>query len=237
MKTVKDVINYLAESYKDEEDVEDVKPKLNGKEIINEEPPEEGKEVKEYRYATSEDLLSLADVREPGENRDTNFTIEQKEEKEEEEVPEEVPAGGEAGAETVDTAVEEIPAGDEMGDVGGDMGIGAGDEMGGMGGMGMGEEDENVAKTSSEVGRAYELKKINSRLASLDLFLSTTLDPKLTKVKELVSKAIDMFNTIISNFNLYKDKIDEIIIDYYKFLTKTYSFLTDYYKTKDKEGK
>jgi len=103
--------------------------------------------------------------------------------------------------------------------------------MGGIGGMPM---EPNKPQTSSDVGRIYELKKIHSRLNAIDSYLGTMLDTNLEKIKSYVTKTIDMFNTVISNFDLFKEKIDDIIIQFYSFLQEIYAFLRDYFKDKDK---
>lgn len=115
-----------------------------------------------------------------------------------------------------------------------DMGAtGAGMDNMGMGGLGMPEEEPKEPK---ELGRTYELKKIYTRLVSIESYLSTSSDESLIKLRNYVSKAIELFRLVISNIESYKDKIDDIIVTYYKFLKLVYDLLKNYYKKKEKSG-
>jgi hypothetical protein len=58
--------------------------------------------------------------------------------------------------------------------------------------------------TTSQIGKVYELKKIYSRLSSVESFLSRTTDDKILEIRKMVSKAIDLFELVISNFEQYK---------------------------------
>jgi hypothetical protein len=110
--------------------------------------------------------------------------------------------------------------------------------MGGMGGM-----DPNMGMggfTSSEIGRIYELKKIYSRLMTIEAFLGEETNEDMIKLRSYVSKAIDLFETLIANIQAYKDQLDEIIVNYYKFVQQVFSEIRTYYKAKslkDKEVK
>ena len=84
-----------------------------------------------------------------------------------------------------------------------------------------------------EVGRIYELKKIYSRLVSMQSYLSGTTDPNLIKLTNYVSNSMDLFRTLISNIALYKDRLDEIIITFYKVVNNVYQILSKYYKDKN----
>jgi len=103
-----------------------------------------------------------------------------------------------------------------------------------MAGMGMGEEPQ---KTSEEVGRIFELKKIYSRLLSIESQLSFSSDIILQKLRKFVSDAIELFELLISNVNAYKKEIDEIIIMYYDFLQEIFEILKKYYKNKQHDDK
>lgn len=104
-------------------------------------------------------------------------------------------------------------------------------------GMGMmGIEKEEPLETS-EVGRIYELKKIYSRLASIESYLSLSSDTILLKLRNFVSQALDLFETLISNIESYKDDLDDIIVMFYKFLSIVYTLLKQYYEIKKSEEK
>jgi len=156
-------------------------------------------------------------------------------EEEEEEIPTEVPEpdlttpeieGGE------EAAVEDpaMAGGEEdMGDMGAEAGMG--DEMGGMPG-----EEKEEPLTPGQIGRVYELKKIYTRLSALENMLQDVTDMEMIEVRNLISKAIDLFKTLSANFDVYKEKLDDIIIIFYKFLDVSYKKVRDYFKNnKDNE--
>jgi hypothetical protein len=108
-----------------------------------------------------------------------------------------------------------------------------GEDMG-MGGMGMGGAEEEE-KSPHDLGRIYELKKIYARLTSIESYLSSEADPELTEIRKYVSQSIELFEIVASNIDSYKEKMDDIIISYYKFLKEIYYKIRDYYKDKSSE--
>jgi hypothetical protein len=144
-------------------------------------------------------------------------------------------------AETGEDLAGDVP--DETGDIPGETG-GMGGETGGMGsmgdvaggmGMGMGMEPEEP-KTAGQLGRIYELKKIYSRLTSIESYLGNESTPELLEIRNLVSKSIELFEIISSNFDSYKEKLDDIIITYYKFILEVYKEVTNYFKKEARSG-
>lgn len=95
-----------------------------------------------------------------------------------------------------------------------------------MGGFGM---PQQPLKTPPEIGRIFELKKIYAKLMSVDSFLSTSSDPELLKLRNYVTKACELFETLAANLDSFKPKIDETIVLFYKFLDEIYSILNKYY--------
>jgi hypothetical protein len=93
----------------------------------------------------------------------------------------------------------------------------------------------------SEIGRIYELKKIYSRLTTIEAFLSDTTDQDLIEVRNVIAQAIEFFEIVTSNLQAYKDKLDNIIVMFYDFLDQAYSMMAEYFKEKkesfDKEQK
>lgn len=156
----------------------------------------------------------------------------------EQEMPEEKTAPEEAPVEEtppVEPPPEETPEetpnamGDEM------EGMPPGGDPNVMGGnMGMGGEQE--IQSPSEIGRIYELKKIYTRLTTIESYLSDSSDPDLLRIRLLVSKSIELFEILSSNIPSYqppkapKERIDEIIIMYYKFLKQIYESVAKHYK-------
>ena len=87
-------------------------------------------------------------------------------------------------------------------------------------------------KTSSELGRIYELNKLYTRLYTVHSLLRNTSDPKLINVKQLVGETFDIFKLILNNIPSYKDKIDDVILTYYDFISNLVITLDKYYKEK-----
>lgn len=120
--------------------------------------------------------------------------------------------------------------GDPFGGAGGDPaagGMGGGMDPSMGGGMGMGMEP----RSAIELGKIYELKKIYTRLASIESYLATEASEDLQKIRGFVAQAIEMFEIIASNLISYKDRMDEIIVIYYKFLLEVYDLVRTYYKS------
>jgi hypothetical protein len=93
-------------------------------------------------------------------------------------------------------------------------------------------------KSSKDIGRTYELKKIYSRLVAVDSYLSSSSDPILLKLRKYINKSLEMFDTLLSNLGTFKDQIDDIIVIYYKFIDSIYDILRRYYeKEKDNDEK
>ena len=91
------------------------------------------------------------------------------------------------------------------------------------------------AVTVDQVGRVYELKRIYNKLISAEEYLSYSSDPIIVKLRKYVSQAVELFELVISNIDLYKDKIDQIIVDYYAFLMGIYHIMKIYYDRLRKE--
>jgi|LSQX01.3.fsa_nt_gb hypothetical protein len=116
--------------------------------------------------------------------------------------------------------------------MGGDYPSSTGAGMDMSGGMGMGAEPP---KTAEEVGRIFELKKIYSRLLAIESQLSFSPDIILLKLRKFISQSIELFETLISNINAFKNEVDDIIILYYHFLEQVYDIMKRFYKIKQRE--
>ena len=149
---------------------------------------------------------------------------EAEEEVPEEEVPEEeaAPPEGDMPAEGDMEAEPEMGAEGMPGEEGMDTGM-------------PGEEDEGP-KDKEEVGQAYEMKKIYSRLVSIEQYLNTATDETLIEIRNRISQAIELFRAVISNFDLYKEKIDDIIVQYYKFIDQVYELISKHMKNAKNKG-
>lgn len=160
---------------------------------------------------------------------------------ESEETPEETPEDEEI-EDTDDSSSEETfePEGEEEGGEAADLlnadpsGATGEEGVGGMLNSG-GETPEDKTLTATSLGRVYELKKIYSRLSSVESFLSRTTDDDILEIRKMVSNAIDLFELVISNFEQYKENVDEIIITYYKFLDVVYDSIRTHFKQISKQ--
>lgn len=126
--------------------------------------------------------------------------------------------------------------GEEMAPEGGEgmePGMDPNDPNAGMAPMPGGAEPLN----STQIGRMYELKKVYSRLTSVETFLSRTTDEGMLEIRKLVGQSIDLFEVVISNFDQYKEKVDEIIVTYYEFLDSVYGSLRKHFAEMSKEQK
>jgi len=110
-----------------------------------------------------------------------------------------------------------------------------GSNMDGM--MGMSGMASVEKKTSEEIGRIFELKKIYSRLLSIESQLSFSSDIILQKLRKFISDAVELFETLVHNIDSFKKEIDDIIILYYQFLDEVYIIIKNYYKKKKSEEK
>jgi hypothetical protein len=146
-------------------------------------------------------------------------------EQDESELSEQAPAEEKVPPEAAEIPEEAPPEGGEEIDVTTNVG----EEM-----PGMGMDEPKQELTSSEIGKVYELKKIYSRLISIEAHLSSTTDTSLLQMRSIVAKAMELFETVIVNFEQYKEQIDEIIVTFYKFLELTYGLLQSYYKNDSK---
>ena len=108
-------------------------------------------------------------------------------------------------------------------------------------GMGQVLPEEDVSKKPSDLGRIYELKKIYTRLTVIEAFLTESSDTKLIELRTLVSRGIELFEIVASNMSSYRpprapeETIDEIIVNYYRFLERLYEHVAKYYKKRSTE--
>jgi hypothetical protein len=155
----------------------------------------------------------------------------------EDEVPPEEPPAEEAPPEeAVEPPAEEAAPEGEMPPEGMEGAEGMPPE-GMEGAEGMGGMEEEIQKPS-QIGRIYELKKIYTRLTTIESYLSDSSDPELLRVRLLVSKSVELFEILSSNLKTYqpptspKETLDEIIIMYYKFIKQVYESVAKYFKNK-----
>ena len=147
------------------------------------------------------------------------------------------PAGGAPQAPPAMEPAGEMPQGGEVAPPGGAPGGVPGDPNA----MAMGAPGPPVdmdpltglpIRQASEIGRIYELKKIYSRLTTIEAFLADTTDQDLIEVRNIIAQAIEFFEIVTSNLQSYKDKLDDIIVMFYEFLDQAYSMMAEYFKEK-----
>lgn len=80
------------------------------------------------------------------------------------------------------------------------------------------EEGVDSEEQLSTVDKVYRLKKIYAKLIAISRLLEYHSDSKFDNLRNEVLEAIDLFHIIVSNFDSFKDKIDDIIKSYYKLL-------------------
>jgi hypothetical protein len=108
-------------------------------------------------------------------------------------------------------------------------------------GMGQPLPEEDTSKSPSDLGRIYELKKIYTRLTVIEAYLTESSDPSMIETRTIVSKAIELFEILASNLSSYQpprapeETLDEIIVQYYRFLEKIYNETARYYKGRARE--
>lgn len=95
------------------------------------------------------------------------------------------------------------------------------------------ESDDEEEYDTSEIGRIYEMKKIFSRLISLESFLSSTNDDLLLKLASYVDDAINLFKLVVDNMDQFIEEIDDIIVSFYEFLDISYKLLKKHYDKLD----
>lgn len=204
-----------------------------GPEFINQYPPKDDDVVDEPEAFDTPYVTNRPFILPTGGKR-SNKLPESKGLKEQEDDPEE------EAADAADTG-EDIAAdvgGGETPNIGGeetagDMNAGMGDMGAGMGIPGLEQEEP---KTASQLGRIYELKKIYSRLTSIESYLGNESSTELLEIRNLVSKSIELFEIVSSNFDSYKEKLDEIIIMYYKFILEVYKEVEGFFKKESKSS-
>jgi len=107
-----------------------------------------------------------------------------------------------------------------MGAMGDDVGMGEMPEM----------EDPNAPPSLEQIGKVYELRQIYDRLIAIRNHLSIFVEDEFDEVKQILSKAIDLFDLVINNYKQYEDKIDSIIILYYNLIKEIYEITKKKYK-------
>ncbi len=112
-------------------------------------------------------------------------------------------------------------------------------DMMGMGGMGAVDPmtgmpmPDTGGKVPTTIGRLYLLKRIYLRLIILKKLLSQSSDYELTELRKTITDSLYVFKLVIQNLKTFKDKIDEIIVNYYMLVKETCMKLQDFYDISD----
>jgi len=83
--------------------------------------------------------------------------------------------------------------------------------------MGMAEPEEKLDPT--QIGQVYIMKKIYARLLAVDDNLNQFSGDEYEELKERCTEAIELFQSVVTNFDQFKDKLDDIIALFQKLLT------------------
>lgn len=79
------------------------------------------------------------------------------------------------------------------------------------------EEEEIDPKM---IGKIYELKKIHQKLVSISNMIDHFASADFEDLRNYVNKGLELFNIVTDNFAVFKDNIDILISDYYRFLER-----------------
>jgi len=127
--------------------------------------------------------------------------------------PEGMPPGGPEGM---------PPGGPEGMPPGGPEGMPPGgmppDGMGGAGGMDMLGGMTPPTLDPISIGKVFIMKKIYSRMIATNNNLSYMTGPEFEDLKKYSSEALEHFQSVITNFDQFKDKLDEVITLFQQFL-------------------
>ena len=78
--------------------------------------------------------------------------------------------------------------------------------------------EEANEEVISDLDKVFRLKKIYSRLISISKILDHHSDDKFEELRSDILEGIDLFHIIVSNFDNFKDSIDDIIESFYGLL-------------------
>ena len=89
------------------------------------------------------------------------------------------------------------------------------------------------SKTPTAIGRIYMLKKLYYRLSLLDNILRNCPDVEMSEIARITAEAFEIFRIIIQNMKVYKDKIDDVIVDYYMLIRDVSGQAEDHFHQKN----
>ena len=81
-------------------------------------------------------------------------------------------------------------------------------------------DPSQLVQVKISLGRIYELKKIYSKLLSISKLLDIRSDIKFAELEVECDEALDMFHIISLNLDKFQPKIDEIIVEFYRFIKR-----------------
>lgn len=102
--------------------------------------------------------------------------------------------------------------------------------------MGFDSGNQQIEKNDKSIGRLYELRKIYLRLYIIEKILNNSTDRNLLEISNVVKKAFEVYRIVIQNLKSFQDRIDDVIVDYYKFIKVVTSKLEKYFLEKNKEN-
>ena len=84
-------------------------------------------------------------------------------------------------------------------------------------------EVEDPEEKLSDLDKVIRLKKIYVRLLAISNILDHYSDDEFDDLRNDILEALDLFHVIVSNFDNFRDKIDDIIDNFYKLLKSSIS--------------
>jgi hypothetical protein len=83
-----------------------------------------------------------------------------------------------------------------------------------------------------DIIRKFELKKIHTKLRSIENFLyaNNNFTTEMVRIQKNVNTAIELFNFVVENLSIYRENMDKIIDIFNKFIEQIISMLNKYSK-------
>ena len=77
---------------------------------------------------------------------------------------------------------------------------------------------ESAEEQVKNLGRIYMLKKVYAKLLTVSGYLDSVSEPRFDDLKRKVIEALDIFHVVVTNFDAFVDKIDDILSSVEGFL-------------------
>ena len=97
-------------------------------------------------------------------------------------------------------------------------------------GMASPDDPENPRVELPDIIKKFEMKKIHSKLNSIDNFLynNNNFSDEMIRVQKNVNTAIELFDFVVENLSIYRENLDKIIEIFNKFIDQIITLLNKY---------